>query len=259
MRQRQIIFIAIIVAAIVVVAVVLGIRRFSPGSEIVLNVLYSTEKEHWLTESVADFEATNQTLTGGYRIKINLQKSGSNEMVTNVLNGAAQPDLISPASLLQISMLEDDSARKFGKPLVNRADPQTCKSVFQSPLVLVGWKERMDVLWPSGIGKDAWQTLQAAATNPKGWSAFGKPEWGYVKFSHTDPRASNSGLMTLVLMSYGYFNKSTGLTQSDVLNDPKYQAWFTSMEQAISQFGTSTGDYMREIVTYGPSKYGGRV
>ncbi|MBN2005713.1 MAG: substrate-binding domain-containing protein, partial [Anaerolineae bacterium] len=55
------------------------------------------------------------------------------EMYLAVLDGKAQPDLISPASMLQIALLEDLSKSKFGYALVNPANRATCRPVLPSP------------------------------------------------------------------------------------------------------------------------------
>src|SRR5690606_12581572 len=52
-----------------------------------------------------------------------------------------------------------------------------------------------------------------------------------------------------------YFGKTGDLTTADILSDSAYQQWFTALEQTISDFGNSSGTYMRDIITYGPSKY----
>jgi Ca-activated chloride channel family protein len=100
-----------------------------------------------------------------------------------------------------------------------------------------------------------WLRLQEALTDPKGWAAFDHPEWGYIKFSHTDPLRSNSGFQTILLMTYAYFGKTDGLSSADILGDEGYQSWFTDFESTISGFGDSTGTYMQEIIAYGPSLY----
>jgi Ca-activated chloride channel family protein len=122
-------------------------------------------------------------------------------------------------------------------------------------VVLVAWKERADVLWGESPGHDMWQQLHDVLTNPEGWSAYGHPQWGYVKYSHTNPLKSNSGFQTILLMTYDYVGKREGLTSADILRNEDYQRWFTELEGTISSFGDSTGTYMREIVAYGPSLY----
>jgi ABC-type Fe3+ transport system substrate-binding protein len=86
------------------------------------------------------------------------------------------------------------------------------------------------------------------------WDSYGHPEWGYIKFGQTDPLRSNSGFQTLLLMTYNYFEKDTGLSGGDVL-DPGYQAWYTEFGRNVAKFGDSTGTFMEEIVAYGPSLY----
>jgi ABC-type Fe3+ transport system substrate-binding protein len=184
-----------------------------------------------------------------------MEKMGSREMYLSVLDGSELPDVISPASSLQISILHDLSPSVFGKSVVNLRDSRSCRSVVSSPVVLVAWKERADVLWGEAPGANLWDQLHDALTDPRGWGALGHPEWGYVKFSHTNPLKSNSGFQTILLMTYDYFGKTSGLTAADILDSPDYQRWFAELEGTISNFGDSTGTYMREIVAYGPSLY----
>ena len=56
-------------------------------------------------------------------------------------------------------------------------------------------------------------------------------------------------------MSYDYFNKTSGLTSADILGNPGYQKWFLDLEGTISEFGDSTGTYMKDMVAFGPSRY----
>ncbi len=221
---------------------------------IVVSVLYSTEKAEWLTAAVARFEATHP-LHEGRPIQLELEKMGSREMYLEVLEGTRQPDLISPASMLQISILQELSVGRYGAPVVNRADTTTCRPVLTSPVVLVAWKERAEVLWGQTPGDRLWVRLQEALVDPRGWEAYGRPEWGYIKFGHTNPLKSNGGFQTILLMSYDYFDKTEGLTAAEILSDREYQAWLIAFEGTISKFGDSTGTYMEEIVAYGPSLY----
>jgi hypothetical protein len=218
-----------------------------------VSVLYSTEKDAWLKEVAARFQAEGHTLDGR-PIKIKLKSLGSREIYLGVLNGIEKPDLISPAGSLQISILQDLSVNQFGHPVVNLADTAACRSVLRTPLVLVAWRERADVLWGGNPNSHLWTRLHDALVDPKGWDSYGHPEWGYIKFGHTNPLKSNSGFMAILLMTYNYFDKTSGLTSKDVL-DTGYQKWFGEIEGTISNFGESTGTYMHDMVAYGPSQY----
>jgi len=225
-----------------------------PPTPVEIAVLYSTEKEEWLKAVVADFE-NEVPLINGHPIKVNLKKMGSREMYLAVLDGSERPDVLSPASSLQVSILQDLSSAKFGRPIVRAADATICRSVLNSPLVLVAWKERADVLWGSDPGGDIWQKLHAAVLDPKGWETYGQPDWGYIKFGHTSPLSSNSGFMTILLLTYDFFGKTSGLTAAEILGSSAYQQWLTDLETTIGKFGDSTGNYMKEMVAYGPSMY----
>ena len=255
-KQKRAVFGAIVGAAVLIVAVAWAVRNLAlfPADPITLAVLYSTEKEGWLTEVAQKFETSNARING-HPIKLQLKEMGSREMYLAVLDGTEKPDLISPASMLQISILQNLSASKYGKPLVNSADTATCRPVVSTPLVMVAWKERADALWGNQPGTNLWRQLHDVTTDPLGWKSRGHPEWGYVKFGHTNPLQSNSGLMAILLMTYDYFGKTDGLTSNDILSNAEYQKWLLELEGSISQFGESTGTYMKDMVAYGPSTY----
>ncbi len=226
-----------------------------PPRPVVVDVLYSTEKAAWITEAVERFEALNVRVDGR-PIDLALSKSGSREMYLAILNGDAQPDMISPASMLQVSLLQDLSGTRtdlFSAPVVNRADPETCRPVLNTPVVLVAWQERADVLWGEDPNGELWLNLHEAISSQT-WGTYGHEEWGYIKFGQTNPLKSNSGFQAYLLMTYNYFGKADGLTNGDVL-DPDYQDWYREFARNVTRFGDSTGTFMEEIVAYGPSQY----
>ena len=94
-----------------------------------------------------------------------------------------------------------------------------------------------------------------ALADPQGWAGRGGPgAWGFVKFGHTSPLTSNSGTQTLLLLAYGFYNKTSKLSGDDILN-PAFQRWLTEGEQGVTEFGDSTGSFMTNMVRFGPSKY----
>ena len=66
---------------------------------------------------------------------------------------------------------------------------------------------------------------------------------------------SNSGFMTILLMTYGYMGKTNGLTSTDILTNSAYQKWFLETESALGQFEDSTGPLMQKMISYGPSTF----
>ena len=225
-----------------------------PPQPIVVKLLSSTEKDAWLKEIITRFEATNPVYQGR-PIQITTVMMGSRDIYLSVLNGEQKPTLISPAGSLQTTILENLSTSKNGTPMVQAKDTASCKSVLKSPLVLVAWKERAEAVWGNQPPPDLWKKVHDLSIDPKGWSAYNHPDWGYFKFGHTNPLSSNSGFMTILLMTYNFFGKTGGLTSADILSNKEYADWFLGLEGSISQFGESTGTYMRDLVAYGPSKY----
>ena len=225
-----------------------------PPEPIVVSLLYTTEKTDWLNEVIPEFEATHP-MVNGHPVQIKASATGSRDLELAVLNGQAKPDLISPASTLWISILQDDSASRYGHSLVNASDKANCRPVLLTPLVMVAWKERADVLWGNNPNSHMWLKLHDALVNPNGWAAYGHPEWGYIKFGHTDPLKSNSGFQAILLMTYSFLGKTSGLTSGDITTNADYEKWFLELEDTISNFGDSTGTYMNDMVAFGPSKY----
>jgi hypothetical protein len=226
-----------------------------PPKPVTVNLLYSTEKDAWLKDAVQQYAATHP-MVDGRPVEIKLEAMGSWEINSALLDGSRKPDLISPASSMQIAALQDSSTSQFGHSLVTPTDQTSCRSVLKTPLVIVAWQERANALWGNAQpGPQMWRDLHDALVNPQGWAAYGHADWGYIKFGHTDVLTSNSGFMTIVLMTYGYFDKTSGLTSNDILTNSDYQTWFLQTESSISQFENSTGPLMQKMITYGPSTY----
>jgi hypothetical protein len=215
---------------------------------VIVTLWYSTEKREWLEAAKQQFEATNPT-SNGRPIQVVLKGLGSPEIAQRVAGrdwrGETPPTAISPASGMWLSM--------FGVT-VAAAGNQAQQPLVISPLVVVGWGDRAQVLWPNGP-KDFWRDLHDALANDGGWKALGGNEsWGPVKFGHTSPLTSNSGAQTLILLAYAFHNKSSGLTSADV-NSPEFAQWLAEIEGGVASFGDSTGTFMNDIVTKGPSQY----
>lgn len=242
----------------------LGIGPSGQPIEVVL--WYSTEKRAWLEAAVARFERAGASVDGR-PIRITLVGLGSRELAERVARqewgDAPRPTAVSPASSIWTEALRSDWAAQSGGEVI-AGSPQP---LVLTPLVAVAWEERAAVLWPGGVA-NFWARLHDALDNPEGWKAVAvangfapdSPEaaraasWGLVKFGHTSPLTSNSGAQALILMSYGYHNKTAGLTPADIL-DPGFQSWIEEIESAVIDFGDSTGTFMTRMVQFGPSRY----
>lgn len=217
---------------------------------VTLTIVYGTEKERWLTEAVAAFEASGITANGA-PINIELRGLGSGEAMQQLLAGSLKPDVWSPASDLWITLLNQEWQQRNGGPLVPTSGANAPRMLVLTPLVLVAWQQRAVAL--SNSGQTVWQNLHDAIVAPDGWGAKGHPEWGVVKWGHTTPSESNSGFQTLLLMAYAYHNKASGLATADI-QSPEFLSWLGDMERNAS-FSDSSGALMNDMIAYGPSRY----
>jgi ABC-type Fe3+ transport system substrate-binding protein len=213
---------------------------------IVVVLVYSSEQREWLTAVRDQFAKTNPTLRGR-PIQLMLQDRGSQAIVSSI--DQIKPTAIIPASSAQISILTRSSS---AKPAGGANAPQP---IALSPLVLVGWKERTDRLFPAGT-TDVWARLHDALQKPN-WadpSLGGDQGWGPVKLGHASPRTANSGVETLTLLAYAYHHKSQGLTPGDISN-PDFQSWLQAIESGVTDFPASTDALFSSFLLRGPSVY----
>jgi ABC-type Fe3+ transport system substrate-binding protein len=216
-----------------------------------ISFLYSTEKKEWVEAAAAAFQKENPS------VKVNLVGKGSLDAAQSILDGRDKPTVWSPADSAVLRMLEADWATEPARgPLFASTGDDAPQPLVITPLVFVVWEDRASVLLKANDGKAvSWKTIHKAVASDQGWPAIGgKPDWGFVKLGHTDPTRSNSGLQALLLASFEYYNKRSGLTVGELL-DPRYQEWIKQLEKGVSKFETSTGTFMMDMVRFGPSKY----
>ena len=75
------------------------------------------------------------------------------------------------------------------------------------------------------------------ATDPRGWAAAGKPNFGRFKYVHTNPDSSTSGAEAVTGSYYALAGKKEGLTAADVA---KAAPRVKDLERSIVHYGDST-------------------
>lgn len=214
----------------------------APEAEI--GIAYGTEKKLWLEWAAKEFANSD----AGRKVRINLLPMGSLEGAQALLAGDQRVNVWSPASSLYKDSFVQDWTLKYSKaPIVKE------ESLALTPMVFIMWNERYEA-FQKKYGEVSFDAIAKALAEPTGWQGVaGKPEWGLFKFGHTNPNASNSGLVTLVLMSYEHAKKTKNLTAADVV-DPGFQQQLAAIEKGVT-ISDSTGTMMREMVLKGPSSY----
>jgi Ca-activated chloride channel homolog len=221
--------------------------RATPQAEPTVEVLftYGSEKQNWIEETTKAFNDARRRTAGGKVIHVEAIPMGSGEVVDEILTDKRHPHLISPASGAFIKLGNAESRAKTGSDLVSAT-----QNLVLSPVVIAMWQPMAEAL---GWGKRAigWADVAGLARKSEGWAAYGHPEWGRFKFGHTHPRASNSGLISLLAEAYAGAGKIGGLTMDDVRR-PETAKFIEGVEQAVVHYGSSTGFFGRKMFTSGP-------
>jgi Ca-activated chloride channel family protein len=186
---------------------------------------YGSEKEKWIKDVTDAFNRSNAKTQHGKTIFVRAQPMGSGETIDNILSGRLQAHLASPASAAFIKLGNAESRAKTGKDLIASTD-----NLVLSPVVIAMWQPMAEAI---GWGKKplGWTDILALARNPKGWQAYGYPQWGKFKFGHTHPEFSNSGLISLFAEAYAASGKTAGLKLAD-LEKPQTKQLIAGVEQS---------------------------
>ncbi|MBI5515962.1 MAG: substrate-binding domain-containing protein [Deltaproteobacteria bacterium] len=216
-----------------------------------ITLLYSSEKEEWLREAVASWQSAHPD------VRVELEAQGSIDSVRSLMANEKRPTLWAPADSLAENLFATQWQIAHGEDPLVRDGTRWPRSLLLTPLVFVIWESRARVL----LGQEQnlrWQRLRDAVALRAGWQGLGgDPAWAFVKFGHTDPQRSNSGLQALVLMAYGFYDRQQGLTVQDVTAQP-FQDFLRALESGRQRqdFGaTSTGTFMQNMLRQGPSLY----
>lgn len=213
-------------------------------NKLVLNMYYGSEKETWINDVVSGYNSHNNSVC------VNAIPIGSGQSMQEIVAGTIQPDIWSPAGSVWLTLINAMWREKHGSDLVSTGANDT-PSLVTSPVVIAMWKPEAEALgWPNKpIG---WADIAALSTNPRGWAAYGHPEFGAFKFGHTHPDYSNSGLDAVIAENYAAVGKVRGLTVADI-TDPKTRAFVTNVESSIIHYGDSTGFFAGKMFSKGPS------
>lgn len=244
MKKR---FIPILVL-ITMISTVLGCGS-SPLSrnEVVVSIVYGSEKEEWLVDAIDQFHEQEFTTEAGDVIRIDATPMGSIESIRAIVEERVQPTVWSPASSVYLPVGNAMWRADHGEDLV-LGNPN---DLVLSPVVIAMWEPMARALgWPdTSIG---WKDIAELAVSEDGWSAYGYPEWGRFKFGHTHPNYSNSGIVSIIAEAYAGAGKQRDLTLEDLSNEELVQ-FMADVESAIIHYGTSTGFFANRMFERGPS------
>src|SRR5579859_3236356 len=175
------------------------------SNPVTLNMYYGSEKKAWIDDVVADFNSRGMTACDG-PITVKATPMGSGQSMQEIADGVIRPDIWSPAGSAWLTLLNDKWQQKYHSSIISTGATDT-PSLVTSPVVIAMWKPEAEALgWPGkAIG---WSDIYSLSTNPRGWAAYGLPQFGSFKFGHTRPDDSNSGLDAVIDENYAGAGKS---------------------------------------------------
>ncbi|MEO7910643.1 MAG: VWA domain-containing protein [Roseiflexaceae bacterium] len=215
----------------------------APSNALKITIAYSPEKEGWLQDRIAAFNATNAKV-GGQTVFVEGVKKSSGAARTEIKNGQFKPTIWSPSASSWLEVLKQES----GNPNVAVGQP---RPLVLTPVVISMWKPMAEALgWPNKpIG---WGDMLELINDPQGWGKFGHPEWGRFSWGHTDPEISTSALSTLLAEFYAAVGKQKNLTVADVQN-PKSQQFIRDLGKGIKHYGYNTLVFSDNMQKFGMS------
>src|SRR5258708_23430987 len=159
----------------------------TPSGNITVNFTYSTEKSQWMQAAVAAFQKQGVTYNGKL-IQVVPNQLGSVDAQAKILNGSIQPTAWSPASFLELNLLNTKWKQKSaGKDIIPYSGDLASRSLVFSPLVFAIWQDRAHVLQKKYGGID-WSSFHSAFILKRGWGDNGgEPKLGVFQFCHTRP------------------------------------------------------------------------
>ena len=216
----------------------------SDTGEIRLVFPYSSEKKSWLTEATHDFHQKLHRISDGRVIRIEAIPMGSGECVLAVLNARdIKPHLTSPASEVFIRLA--NARVRDDVPIIGPT-----RKLVVSPVVIAMW-EKMAAAIGHGARPIGWKDVFDLVNDPEGWATYDLPEWGRLKFGHTHPEMSNSGLLSLLAIVYAATGKTQDLSMKDI-ERAETADFLRTIESSVVHYGRSTGFFGQKMFAYGP-------
>jgi serine/threonine protein kinase len=224
------------------------------SGSIQLPFAYSTEKAAWLHAAIQAFNnsPTSILTLGGTNksiVPVLLDNSGSLDIADKILSGAVKPVIWSPANAIELGRLNYKWMNAHnGQEIIPSSTDLAPQALVRSPFVLAMWKSRA-AAFRTKMQID-WEPLHSALQG-RGWADFGHPEWGSITLGQTYPTLSNSGLLSVMLMTYAYDHKTNGpqhLNTTYINNNPGLWSYIEAFEQAVSTFGGSSGSYFLDTI-----------
>lgn len=233
---------------------IFGGEAATASDAVVVPAICADEIGPYCKEVVDHFAATKPSVDGR-PIRVELTQMDSAAAAEAIVERRSRPLAWIPASSAWVDEVNARYRARNGTDVFLKSGEYQVLPVAESPMVLLVQADREPVLAAHCGGTITWQCVHAAVTNPGGWRTLGgDPAWGLVKFKHANPIEVNSGLLSLVLMSYGYYGDIADLTPAQIA-DPGLRKFLDGIEASVDSFPRSPADFDLNLVSFGASNY----
>jgi len=226
-----IVIIGILILSIIVLDVFRQLQFRGKKDEIVLNVLYTSEKKGWMNSIADDFPDWFSERNPGQNVRLQFEVLGTRTSMLSILSGESKPAVWSPATTVWVPLLDWSWKRKFSSTIL---DFDQIKSLVVSPIIMGTWQSYKD-----DNNFTSWVDLYDLADTD-------------LRLAHTSAQESNSGYMAVLLEITAASGKTPDQILLSDLQNSTIQSWLEKVESKAVLYGTSTGFLAKQAVQLGP-------
>lgn len=247
MAKNKLIFFIVAIVSIGIAAFILFSGKTGVninGRKVTLNIIGTSSNGGFFEDARKEFASKNPDIEVNYIII-----KGTFKAVDYILEGNDVDGWIC-ADETGTDLLINDYSKEHGKDkIVIEASP-----IVASPLVIVGWEERMAKLGDLSVSK-----LYEIVSQGKTWESLGgDADWGFVNFSHTNPVDSNSGVQFITLLAHEFYKKNgipkKSLGVGDIASSD-FVEYVRTFEKNTAKQEDGSAKFMENLILYGPSRY----
>ncbi len=231
-KLPTIIAVVLLISSLIALDIIRQAQFRGDKDEIVLNVLYTSEKKGWINSIAPDFPEWFAERNPGKTVRLQFEVQGTRTSMLSILSGESKPTIWSPAANVWIPLFDWAWEKKFGGSVL---DLNQIKSLVASPIVLATWQSFRDENNFTSLS----DLYDLAEDN--------------LKLAHTSAQESNSGFMAVLLEITGASGKSPDEIELADLKNVVIQDWLEKVESKAVLYGTSTGFLAKQAVQLGPS------
>lgn len=216
------------------------LAQADPGDCVTVDMAVSSEKIDLLTDLAEEFNDSDDAQVEGRCVFVRPQRKASGAAAALLSDGwdeeleGPRPVIWSPASSAWGQVVNQRLVDAGQTAIV----PDEFSPFMLTPLVIAMPQPMAEALgYPDQpIG---WQTILELSRDPRGWAAYGHPEWGPFRLGKTNPNFSTSGLSALIAQYYALVDKDQGLTSEDITRRDVV-ADARDIESAVVHYGDTT-------------------